>query len=214
MALISLKSLGVTMSAPLFSNLDLTIAAGDRLGIVAANGRGKSTLLKCLTGELEATSGDITRSRGLRVGHVEQSVPDALLDRTFHQVVADALPPDRADSELWRVDVVLDSLDVPEPMRERAMRALSGGWQRLALIARVWVTDPNVLLLDEPTNHLDLAKIGQLENWLNALPREVPVVIASHDRAFLDATTNRTLFLRPEQSPALSLPYSRAREPL
>ncbi|CAN7573933.1 ABC-F family ATP-binding cassette domain-containing protein [Mesorhizobium sp. LjNodule214] len=214
MALISLKSLGVTMSAPLFSNLDLTIGASDRLGIVAANGRGKSTLLKCLTGEMEATSGDITRTRGLRVGHVEQSVPPALLGSSFHQVVADALPADQAESELWRVDVVLDSLDVPEPMREREMRALSGGWQRLALIASVWVTNPDVLLLDEPTNHLDLARISQLETWLNALPREVPVVIASHDRAFLDATTNRTLFLRPEQSPVFSLPYSRARDAL
>ncbi|TIQ62574.1 MAG: ABC-F family ATP-binding cassette domain-containing protein, partial [Mesorhizobium sp.] len=97
---------------------------------------------------------------GLRVGHVEQSVPDALLDRSFHQVVADALPPEQLGSELWRVDVVLDSLDVPEEMRDRPMRALSGGWQRLALIARVWVTDPDVLLLDEPTNHLDLARIG------------------------------------------------------
>ncbi|CDX15809.1 hypothetical protein MPLB_1540065 [Mesorhizobium sp. ORS 3324] len=96
MALISLKSLGVTMSAPLFSNLDLTIGAGDRLGIVAANGRGKSTLLRCLAGELDATAGDIIRSRGLRVGHVEQSVPDALLDRSFHQLVADALPPSSA----------------------------------------------------------------------------------------------------------------------
>ncbi|MDX8481380.1 ABC-F family ATP-binding cassette domain-containing protein [Mesorhizobium sp. VK24D] len=214
MAMISLKSLGVTMSAPLFSNLDLTIGAGDRLGIVAANGRGKSTLLKYLAGELEATTGDITRSRGLRVGHVEQAVPDALLDRSFHKVVADALPLEQADSELWRVDVVLDSLDVPEHLRDRPMRALSGGWQRLALIARVWVTDPDVLLLDEPTNHLDLAKIGQLETWLNALSREVPVIIASHDRAFLDATTNRTLFLRPEQSPVFSLPYSRARQAL
>ncbi|MER9330735.1 ABC-F family ATP-binding cassette domain-containing protein [Mesorhizobium sp. M0488] len=212
MALISLKSLGVTMSAPLFSNLDLTIGTGDRLGIVAANGRGKSTLLKCLTGEMEPTFGDITRTRGLRVGHVEQSVPPALLGRTFHQVVADALPPDQAESEMWRVDVVLDSLDVPEPIRERPMQALSGGWQRLALIARVWVTDPDVLLLDEPTNHLDLARISQLETWLNTLPREVPVVIASHDRAFLDATTNRTLFLRPDQSPVFSLPYSRARD--
>jgi len=214
MALISLKSLGVTMSAPLFSNLDLTIGAGDRLGLVAANGRGKSTLLKCLAGDLEPTTGDITRSRGLRVGHVEQSVAEPLLDRSFHQAVADALPPDQRDSELWRVDVVLDSLDVPEDMRERKMRALSGGWQRLALIARVWVTDPDVLLLDEPTNHLDLAKISQLETWLNALPREVPVVIASHDRAFLDAVTNRTLFLRPEESPVFALPYSRAREAL
>ncbi|UCI09391.1 ABC-F family ATP-binding cassette domain-containing protein [Mesorhizobium sp. B1-1-8] len=214
MALISLKSLGVTMSAPLFSNLDLTIGAGDRLGIVAANGRGKSTLLRCLAGELEPTSGDITRTRGLRIGHVEQAVADALLDRSFHQAVADALPPEQADSELWRVDVVLDSLDVPDGMRERSMRALSGGWQRLALIARVWVTDPDVLLLDEPTNHLDLARISQLESWLNALPREVPVVIASHDRAFLDATTNRTLFLRPEESPVFALPYSRARQAL
>ncbi|MDG4896375.1 ABC-F family ATP-binding cassette domain-containing protein [Mesorhizobium sp. WSM4976] len=214
MALISLRSLGVTMSAPLFSNLDLTIGAGDRLGIVAANGRGKSTLLKCLAGELEPTAGDITRSRGLRVGHVEQSVPDALLGRIFHEVVADALPGEQRDTELWRVDVVLDSLDVPEDMRGRPMRALSGGWQRLALIARVWVTDPDVLLLDEPTNHLDLARISQLEDWLNALPRDVPVIIASHDRAFLDATTNRTLFLRPEESPGFALSYSRARQAL
>jgi ATPase subunit of ABC transporter with duplicated ATPase domains len=214
MALISLKNLGVTMSAPLFSNLDLTIGAGDRLGIVAANGRGKSTLLKCLTGEIEPITGDITRTRGLRVGYVEQAVPAALLDRSFHQAVADVLPPEQADSEQWRVDVVLDSLDVPEAMRERPVKALSGGWQRLVLIARVWVTDPDVLLLDEPTNHLDLVKISQLEAWLNALPREVPVVIASHDRAFLDATTNRTLFLRPEQSPVFSLPYSRARHAL
>ena len=214
MALISLKSLGVTMSAPLFSNLDLTIGAGDRLGIVAANGRGKSTLLKCLAGAFEPTAGDITRSRGLRVGHVEQSVPEALLDRSFHDVVADALPAQQRDSELWRVDVVLDSLDVPEDMRGRPMRGLSGGWQRLALIARVWVTDPDVLLLDEPTNHLDLARISQLEDWLNALPREVPVIVASHDRAFLDATTNRTLFLRPEDSPVFALPYSRARQAL
>ena len=58
---------------------------------------------------------------------------------------ADALPPEQAESEMWRVDVVLDSLDVPEPMRGRQMQALSGGWQRLALIARVWVTDPDVL---------------------------------------------------------------------
>ncbi len=63
-----------------------------------------------------------------------------------------------------------------------------------------------MLLLDEPTNHLDLARISQLENWLNALPRDVPVVICSHDRAFLDAVTNRTLFLRPESSRSLLAP--------
>jgi len=82
------------------------------------------------------------------------------------------------------------------------------------MLARVLMTEADVLLLDEPTNHLDLARIGQLENWLNALPREMPVVIASHDRAFLDATTNRTLFLRPEQSQIFSLPFTPARTAL
>ena len=211
MALISLKSVGVTLGTPLFSNLTFVIGAGDRLGLVAANGRGKSTLLRCLAGAIEPTGGDITRSRGLRVGFVEQAVPEALSGRTFHAAVAEALPPDQQASESWRVDVALDSLEVPDAMRARRLDALSGGWQRLALLARVWVTEPDVLLLDEPTNHLDLAKISQLESWLNALPRDVPVVVASHDRAFLDAVTNRTLFLRPEQSAAFALPYSQAR---
>lgn len=214
MTLINLRNLGVTLNAPLFSNLNLVISAGDRLGIVAANGRGKSTLLKCLAGEAEPTSGDITRTRGLRVGHVAQDVPPALLAMTLHDAIANALPAEIRDSEGWRVDVVLDELDVPEPMRSQTVGQLSGGWQRLALLARVWVTEPDVLLLDEPTNHLDLAKIAQLESWVGALPRDVPVVIASHDRAFLDAVTNRTLFLRPDASPVFAMPYSRARQAL
>ncbi|WP_378944225.1 ABC-F family ATP-binding cassette domain-containing protein [Mesorhizobium sp. ANAO-SY3R2] len=214
MALINLRSLGVTIGVPLFSNLNLAIEPGDRLGIVAANGRGKSTLLRSISGSFEPTSGDITRARGLRVGHVEQDVPASLTDVTFYDAVLQALPADQAESDSWRVDVVLESLEVPEALRQRPLSQLSGGWQRLALLARVWVTQPDMLLLDEPTNHLDLARIGQLEEWLNALPRDVPVVICSHDRAFLDAVTNRTLFLRPENSQVFSLPYTRARAAL
>ena len=82
-------------------------------------------------------------------------------------------------------------------MRERKLSELSGGWQRLALIARVWVTDPDVLLLDEPTNHLDRQRLAVLENWINHATEGVAMVIASHDRQFLDNCTNRTLFLRP-----------------
>ncbi|MGH6806821.1 MAG: ABC-F family ATP-binding cassette domain-containing protein [Ensifer adhaerens] len=211
MALINIRNLGVTLSTSLFSNLNLSIAAGDRLGIVAANGRGKSTLLRSIGGSFEPTTGEITRSRGLTIGHVEQNVPAQLLPLSFHEAVLSALSAEQADSESWRVDIVLDSLEVPEALRQRAVADLSGGWQRLALLARVWVTDPDALLLDEPTNHLDLAKIARLESWLNALPRDVPVLIASHDRAFLDATSNRTLFLRPDQSPVFALPYSQAR---
>jgi ATPase subunit of ABC transporter with duplicated ATPase domains len=214
MALINLRNLGVTLSVPLFSNLNLGIEASDRLGVIAANGRGKSTLFRIIAGEFEPTAGEITRSRGLRVGHVEQDIPADLSHMSFYEAVHRALPDEPAETEAWRVDVVLDSLEVPPQLRERSLAQLSGGWQRLAILARVWVTEPDVLLLDEPTNHLDLARINQLEEWLNALPRDVPVVISSHDRAFLDATTNRTLFLRPEQSHVFSLPYTRARAAL
>ncbi len=214
MALINLRSLGVTLVAPLFSNLNLSIDAGDRLGLVAANGCGKSTLLRTIAGTFEPTTGDVTRARGLTIGHVEQDIPAGLAALTFREAVLAALPAEQAETESWRVDVALEEFDVPEELRERQLAALSGGWQRLAMLARVWVREPDVLLLDEPTNHLDLDRIARLEDWLNALPRDMPVVVASHDRAFLDAVTNRTLFLRPEASPVFSLPYSRARAAL
>jgi ATPase subunit of ABC transporter with duplicated ATPase domains len=214
MTLITLRNLGVTLSAPLFSRLNLVVNPGDRIGLVAANGRGKTTLLRCIAGTMEASEGEITRSRGLTIGYVEQNVPEALMDTPVHAAVLETLSAEQRLSERWRVDVVLESLWVPESLRQRPLKQLSGGWQRLAMLARVLVTEADVLLLDEPTNHLDLARISQLENWLNALPREMPVVISSHDRAFLDATTNRTLFLRPERSQLFSLPYTPARAAL
>lgn len=214
MTLITIRNLGVTLNAPLFSRLNLVVNAGDRIGLVAANGRGKSTLLRCISGLMEPGDGEITRSRGLTIGHVEQDVPSVLMDTPFYTAVLEALPVERRANESWRADVALKSLEVPEALRQRPLKQLSGGWQRLAMLARVVVTEADVLLLDEPTNHLDLARIGRLENWLNALPRDIPVVISSHDRAFLDATTNRTVFLRPEQSQIFSLPYTRARAAL
>src|SRR6478752_153708 len=214
MTLITLRNLGVTLSAPLFSRLNLVVNAGDRIGLVAANGRGKSTLLRCIAGLIEPGEGEITRSRGLTIGYVEQDVPITLMDTPFDTAVLEALPAERRSSESWRADVALESLEVPEALRQRPLKQLSGGWQRLAMLARVVVTEADILLLDEPTNHLDLARIVQLEGWLNALPRDMPVVISSHDRAFLDATTNRTVFLRPELSQIFSLPYTRARAAL
>lgn len=214
MTLINLRNLGVTLGAPLFANLNMTLNAGDRLGLVAANGRGKSTLLRAMAGRIETTKGDITRARGLTLGFVEQNMPEHLLAEPFHRAVLAALSEDQAENESWRVDIVLDALHVGEALRARPLRELSGGWQRIALIARVAVTEPDVLLLDEPTNHLDLAKIAQVEDWLSTLARDTSVVIASHDRAFLDAVTNRTLFLRAEKSPVFALPYSRARQAL
>jgi ATPase subunit of ABC transporter with duplicated ATPase domains len=214
MTLINLRQIGVTLGAPLFETLSLTLGAGDRLGLVAANGKGKSTLLRCLAGTMDPSSGEITRARGLLIGHVEQDAPSALLDQPLRDAVLQALPAEDREADAWRADVTLDLLEIPSDLWDRPLAQLSGGWRRLALLARVWVTEPDLLLLDEPTNHLDLARILQMERFLAGLPRDLPVVIASHDRAFLDATTNRTLFLRPERSVQFALPYSRARAAL
>lgn len=211
MSLLNIQNLSVTLGDPLFSDLTVTLTKGDRLGLVAANGRGKTTLLGCIAGTFEPTSGDITRARGLRVGHVAQYVPEADLGMTLYDKVLSALPADQADFEGWRVDVALDELSVPYDLQQTLLRELSGGWQRTALLAAAWITQPDILLLDEPTNHLDLGRIALLETWLSNLTREVGVVITSHDRAFLDATTNRTLFLREANSRDFAVSFSHAR---
>ena len=211
MTIVNINALGVILGDPLFTDLTLTISKGDRIGLVAANGRGKTTLLECLADLAEPTTGEITRARGLRVGYVKQNVPKEALDLTLHEWVLIALPAEQAEYESWRVDVVLDGLKVPYDLQHRPLSELSGGWQRTAMLAAVWVTEPDILLLDEPTNHLDLYRIGLLQIWLTTLPRDVPVIITSHDRAFLDTTTNRTLFLRKERSRVFQLPFAAAR---
>ncbi|HWK39504.1 MAG TPA: ABC-F family ATP-binding cassette domain-containing protein [Hyphomicrobium sp.] len=211
MAALSLRNVTVIAHTPLFQNLNLAIGEGDRLGLVAANGAGKTTLLKCIAGLVEPTEGDIVRSRGLNVALVEQDVPANLLDLSLHDMLHRALPVDEREGQEWRVDRVLDEFEAPADVRTVPMRALSGGWQRLALIARAWITEPDLLLLDEPTNHLDLEKLFKLESWINTAGYTAPIVVASHDRDFLDACTTKTLFLRPEQSVAFAHPYRRAR---
>ena len=211
MTVLNTQALGVVLGEPLFSDLNLTISKGDRIGLVAANGAGKTTLLSCLSGETAPTTGEITKARGLRVGYVQQYIPKAALSQTLYDWVLAALPPDQAEFESWRVDVALGDLSVPYETQHTAIGELSGGWQRTAMLAAVWITEPDLLLLDEPTNHLDLHRIGLLEAWLGALPRELPVMITAHDRAFLDATTNRTLFLRPDHSRVFPLPFTPAR---
>ena len=211
MTLINIKDLSITLGQPLFEKLNLVLEKGDRLGLIAGNGRGKSTLLRAIAGTADITSGEITRSRGLRVGHLEQDVPESVLPLTFYDSVLDALPTEQVEYDSWRVDVVLDDLKVPFEHQQKPLSALSGGWQRVAMLARVWINEPDVLLMDEPTNHLDLSRIGILQDWLNTVARGVPVIVASHDRAFLDEVTNRTLFLRETASRAFALPYTQAR---
>ena len=212
MGSISLQNLSVIAGVQLFRDLSVVIADGDRVGLIAGNGLGKTTLLRIIAGLTEATTGEVTRSRGLRLGYVEQDVPKSLMGLSMRDSVLDALPAADRDADAWKADVALDGFETPWEMRDRLVSELSGGWQRLMLISRQWVSEPDALLMDEPTNHLDLAKIFRLEQWLNREARNVPLLVASHDRDFLDAVTNRTLFLRPGTSRYFALNYSAARD--
>jgi len=145
MTILSIKALGVALGEPLFDDLNLTVSKGDRIGLVAANGRGKTTLLEVLVGLSEPTTGDIVRARGLRIGYVAQYVPDAAKTQTLYEWVLAALPAEQAEYESWRVDVVLDDLSVPYDLQHKLLSDLSGGWQRTAMLAAAWITEPDLL---------------------------------------------------------------------
>ena len=212
MSLLNLRSLAIASPHPPFTALDLTIHPDHRIGLIAANGGGKSTLLRCLAGQSEPTAGIITRRRALRLAFVEQDVPTNLLDLTFNETIRRALPPAERDANQWKIDLLLESFGAPAELHDRKLAALSGGWQRMALIARAWITEPDLLLLDEPSNHLDLDRLAVLEDWLRFQTPGTGMIIASHDRAFLDNTTTHTLFLRPESSRLYAHPYTAARD--
>lgn len=211
MTQIRLENVSFGYSEPLFSDVTITIADEHRLGIVGNNGAGKSSLLKCITGELEPSSGQIIRPKSVRFGIVEQDLPSELLEMPLRDMIAEAISEAVRDYESWKVDIALDAFETPEDLRTRPMKDLSGGWRRLALIIRAQVSDPDVLILDEPTNHLDLEKIVALEAWLNGLTDRIPLLIVSHDRTFLENCTNQTLFVRPTRSRSYPCSYSKAR---
>ena len=185
-----------------------------RTALVGENGVGKSTLLKCLSGELELDEGRLVRSRSTKVGYVPQEVPAEFARLTVRQVMERALARGGAEGEDWRIDVMLEDIDMDPVAAAGDYAALSGGWQRLVLVASAAILEnPDVLILDEPTNHLDLANIATLERWLTEVIK-LPMLIVSHDRAFLNRVTDRTIFLRSDGAHAFKAPFSVARRTL
>ena len=185
-----------------------------KTALVGENGAGKSTLLKCLSGELELNRGKLIKSRNLRVGSLPQDTPPELAELSVRAVLQRSLEKIGAGDEEWRIDVLLDEIGVAPETAEQRFGSLSGGWQRLILIAgAARLEDPDILVLDEPTNHLDLANIATLERWLT-VEFKIPMLIVSHDRAFLNRVTDRTLFLRSDGIHAFKTGFSHAREEL
>ena len=169
------KSFG---SLVLFNDISFSVAEGQKVGLIAKNGTGKSTLLSILSGKEGYDHGEIIFRRDLRVGMLEQA-PDfdpaeSVLDACFNH---------KGDPEkVLKAKQILTQLKIRD--LDQPMGQLSGGQQKRVALANVLITDPDLLILDEPTNHLDLEMIEWLEGFLNRGNKTLLMV--THDRFFLD----------------------------
>ena len=162
----------------LFEDISFSVAEGQKIGLVAQNGTGKSTLLSILTGAEGYDSGDIIFRRDLRVGYLEQTPKfnpeDTVLDACFNHA--------GDDEKILKAKQILTQLKLVD--LGQTMGTLSGGQQRRVALANVLITEPDMLVLDEPTNHLDLEMIEWLEGFLSRGNKTLLMV--THDRFFLD----------------------------
>lgn len=194
----------------LFSDLEFTVSVGSRVGLVGHNGCGKSTLLDFLANARTADAGEIIYKRGLKVGRVEQFLPEAAARRSVVDAVLEGLAEHHG--ERWRAEALLGELGIDSAAFDLRAGDLSGGQQNRLMFARAVVAEPDLLLLDEPTNHLDLATMRVFESYLNAY--RGAFVLVSHDRAFLDTVATTTWFLRDGRLWCFDLPFSEARAAL
>ncbi|ALN92943.1 MULTISPECIES: ABC-F family ATP-binding cassette domain-containing protein [Lysobacter] len=204
----------------LLSNVDLTLHAGWRVGVIGRNGTGKSSLFAAIQGEVEADRGDIDVPNRVRIASVAQETPaldDPALDfvlsgdaNVYKVIAAEREAVEREDWEAVaeahhqleelggydataRAGKLLHGLGFSADTHERAVKEFSGGWRVRLNLARALMTPSDLLLLDEPTNHLDLDAVLWLEQWLLKYPGTL--LLISHDREFLDEVTTHTLHL-------------------
>lgn len=171
----------------LFKNLSFSIAEGQRVGLIARNGTGKTTLLSIVSGHESCDSGNIIFRNGIKVGYLEQTpkfdANDTVLDACFnHQ---------GEEEKVLKAKQVLTQLHIDDLCQK--IGELSGGQQKRVALANVLITEPDLLILDEPTNHLDLEMIEWLEGYLQRGNKTLLMV--THDRFFLDNVCDTILEL-------------------
>ena len=171
----------------LFDKISFSIAEGQKVGLVARNGKGKSTLMSVLMDKEGHESGDIIYRRDLKVGYLEQSPKfdpeESVLEACFNH--------EDDPEKVLKAKQILTQLHITN--MDQPMGQLSGGQQKRVALANVLIDEPDFLMLDEPTNHLDLEMIEWLEGYLNRGNKTIFMV--THDRFFLDKVCNTILEL-------------------
>ena len=163
----------------LFENISFGLAEGDRVGLIAKNGTGKSTLLNILAGREGYDEGKITFRRDLRVGYLEQ---DPRYPEEMTLLEACLYRGDRTPERELKAEQMLSSLKLHD--HHRLVKHLSGGQLKRLALAETLLTDPDLLILDEPTNHLDLEMTEWMEDYLRR--STLSLLMVTHDRYFLD----------------------------
>lgn len=180
----------------LFADVTFGVYEGDKIGIVARNGDGKSTFLNILTGREDYDSGKVTYRNGIRVGYLEQLPPMPSGMSALEYVTPE---PDPASDDNWNgADLarqMLSQFRIADP--DMPLDKLSGGQAKRVALARVLLTNPDMLILDEPTNHLDIDMIEWLENYL--MRQRITLLMVTHDRYFLDKVCSRIIEIDREQ---------------
>ncbi len=176
---------------PLILEADLLLRHGERVGVIGANGAGKTVLLRLILGELTPLAGEIKLGPSTRIGYYSQEhqTLDAWLDRAPLELIRNL----QNSSEATAVNFLLRMAFSYEQARQ-PIRSLSGGERSRLQLALVMLRQPNLLLLDEPTNNLDIASVEVLEDALDDFVGTV--LIVSHDRYFLDQTVDRLVEIR------------------
>lgn len=162
----------------IFADVTFGINQGDKIALIAKNGTGKTTLLRCLAGTESADSGKITPRSGLKTGILEQTpqLPDEM---TVEDFVGN-------DDKLRRLLTQMEVFVTPQLIGN-----LSGGQRKRLALANVIASEPDLLILDEPTNHLDIPTIEWLENYLTR--SKVTLLMVTHDRYFLDRVCDKII---------------------
>ena len=205
--MLSIEHLSIEFSArPILNDISFLVNKKDRIALVGKNGAGKTTLLRLIAGEYTPTSGTIAKDNDLTIGYL----PQVMLHKDGNTLQEEVMTIFQGEDQarfIAEMDRTIIGLGFERKDFNRPCTEFSGGWRMRIELAKILLQHPDLLLLDEPTNHLDIESIQWLEDFINA--SNMTVIVVSHDRAFIDNITHRTIEITLGRIYDYNVPYSK-----